>query len=108
MSGRARLGISLLLSLVAIYGAIKAWPLLSGPSITVTTLSADPVSGLTKLSGIALHTETLLLNGGTLLIDEAGNFDTTLTLPRGSGILTLSATDRFGRTTSEQKPIITP
>lgn len=106
MEGRAKLGITLLLSLVAAYGAFKAWPLLSGPRIEVSVIS-DPGTGLTTLSGKALHTETLLLNGGTLLIDEEGSFATTLTLPRGTGILTLSATDRFGRSTSEQETVIT-
>lgn len=107
MEGRSKLGITLLLALVAAYGAFKAWPLLSGPQIQVSVLSSDPTTGLTTLSGRALHTETLLLNGGTLLIDESGNFATTLTLPRGTGILTLSATDRFGRSTSEQESVIT-
>ena len=108
MPSRAPWVILALLALVVVYGAVKAWPLLSGPEIQVSDLSVDPATGLTNLSGKALHTETLTLNGGTLLIDEDGNFQTTLTLPRGSAILTLSATDRFGRNMSEQKTIITP
>ena len=60
------------------------------------------------LSGRALHTETLTLDGNTLLIDEQGRFSQMLTLPRGAIVLTLKANDRFGRSTSLSKQIVAP
>jgi len=99
--------IGILLLLVVGYGFLKAIPLISGPRIDIATLSTNP-DGLTTLSGTAVHTETLSLNGGTLLIDGNGAFSKTLTLPRGSAILTLTATDRFGRSRTTERAVVTP
>jgi len=99
--------IGILLLLVAGYGVLKAVPLISGPRIDIATLSTD-ASGLTTLSGTAVHTETLSLDGGTLLIDGNGTFSKTLTLPRGSAILTLTATDRFGRHRTTERTVVVP
>jgi hypothetical protein len=103
---------ALLLLFVALYGLVKAYPLISGPRIQyVTTIqSADPATGptFTTISGTAIHTETLTMDGVTLLINKEGSFSKTLTLPRGNGILTLTATDRFGRSQSSQESLIIP
>lgn len=96
-----------LLVLALLYGGVKAWPLVSGPYIRIDTLATDE-RGLTVLSGRAIHTETLTVNGGTLLIDREGAFEKRLTLPRGGGILTLTATDRFGRSRTVERAIVTP
>ncbi|KND50169.1 MAG: hypothetical protein AB203_04270 [Parcubacteria bacterium C7867-008] len=90
------------------YGAVKAFPLLRGPEIRVDPILVEPEHGFTTLSGHALHTETLTLDGNTLLIDEQGRFSKVLTLPRGGITITLKAKDRFGRTTSLDKEIIVP
>lgn len=103
----ARTIAAILLVLVLGYGFLKALPLLRGPYIVVSELSTDS-NGLTILSGKAVHTETLVMDGGTLLIDENGQFRTALTLPRGGAILTLTATDRFGRSRTLERPVITP
>ncbi len=99
--------IGILLTLIILYGLIKAWPLLSGPVIRIDTLTTTDI-GLTVLSGMAIHTQTLTLNGGTLLIDENGAFSKSLTLPRGDVILSLTATDRFGRETTTRRDVIIP
>lgn len=96
-----------LLLIVASYGILKALPLIKGPYIEISTLSTDE-SGLTTLSGTAVHTETLSLDGGTLLIDGEGHFQTGLMLPRGGAILRLTATDRFGRSRTLERTVITP
>jgi hypothetical protein len=97
-----------LLLIVAGYGFVKATPLLTGPEIRIDPLVATADTGFMTLSGRALHTETLTLDGGTLLIDENGHFSKTLVLPRGAAELTLRATDRFGRSKSETKTVIAP
>ena len=103
-----RLLASLVLVLVIGYGFIKAWPLLRGPEIHLSspTPSQDSSDGFITISGKALHTQALALNGGTLLIDEQGNFSTTVLLPAGGSILTLTATDRFGRSTSLRRNVL--
>lgn len=103
----ARTAAAIILTLVAGYGLTKAWPLLAGPSIRLNPEGIDETGTLT-LSGIALRTETLLLNGAILLIDEQGNFSKALTLPSGGAILSLTATDRFGRQDHETRTVIVP
>jgi len=97
----------LLLILVLGYGVVKALPLIQGPHIAISELSTDE-SGLTTLSGTAYHTEKMTMDGGTLLIDSDGKFKTNLMLPRGSAILTLTATDRFGRSRTLERAMVTP
>ncbi|HRH55800.1 MAG TPA: hypothetical protein PK609_02960 [Candidatus Paceibacterota bacterium] len=89
------------------YGAVAAWPILSGPSISLATPAAYEAlpGGLAVVEGIAHHTETLWLDGAPLLMDESGRFSTTLTLPSGGAILSLTATDRFGREITERRSL---
>lgn len=89
------------------YGAVAAWPLLAGPQIAIVSPTSDEthVDGQTRIEGRALHTETLWLNGAPLLMDEAGNFSASLTLPSGGAILSLTATDRFGREITERRSV---
>ena len=96
-----------LLLLVATYGLVKAFPLLQGPRIEIAELTTNE-TGLTVISGTAVHTETLSMNGGTLLIDSEGRFQTSLSLPRGGVILRLTATDRFGRSRTLEQTVVTP
>lgn len=98
---------ALLLTLIAGYGLFQAAPLLSGPHIRLET-AYGTLPGVITLSGRALRTETLTLNGGIVLIDEQGGFSKTLTLPSGGAILSLTATDRFGRSTHESTTVYTP
>jgi Glucodextranase, domain B len=105
--------ITFILVLVVLgYGGLKGYPLLRGPliSLAVEPQNADPYSepDFTTISGTAVHTETLLLNGSTLLIDKDGHFEKRLTLPRGGAILSLTATDRFGKSRSIERTVITP
>ncbi|MEK7080101.1 MAG: hypothetical protein AAB883_03085 [Patescibacteria group bacterium] len=86
------------------YGFFKAFPLLSGPAISIE--SPAPYSaasgGDLVLTGVAKRTETLTLNDGVLLIDSGGHFSTSLTLPQGGAILSLTARDRFGRSVTKR------
>lgn len=97
----------ILLALVLSYGLIKAVPLIRGPRITVSQLSTNQ-DGLTVISGTAVHTETLTMDGGTLLIDGDGHFSKNLMFPRGGAILKLTATDRFGRSRTLERMVLTP
>ena len=96
------------LAILAVYGLFKAAPLLAGPQIRIDPISVEAETGFMTLSGRALHTETLTLDGSTLLIDGSGRFAKELALPHGGVFLTLKATDRFGRSTSVRKEIVAP
>ena len=97
------------LCLALIYGFSKGWALLAGPRLSViTNIVASGTPGQLLVEGVATNTETLLLNGAVLLIDTNGAYATVLTLPSGGVILTLIATDRFGRSIRVQKTVVIP
>ncbi|HEY0010926.1 MAG TPA: hypothetical protein VGB97_03395 [Candidatus Paceibacterota bacterium] len=98
----------IVLILVVGYGLVKAWPLVRGPELTLEPVTQGDVPGVVSFRGRALHTETLTLNGGILLIDDRGYFEKTLTLPSGGAILSLTATDRFGRSSYERLTVLVP
>lgn len=102
--------LSLVLVLLLGYGMIEAWPLLSGPSLTVETptenFSAE--SGTLALTGRASRAVTLTVNGSPLIATENGDFTAERTLPRGVSLLTFTATDRFGRSRSLTRQIFVP
>jgi len=103
-----RYSAALLLALVVGYGLIKAWPLVRGPYIRLNSEVVGATPGVVTFSGRAHNTETLTLNGGILLIDGEGDFTKTLTLPPGGVILSLTATDRFGRSVYERRAVWAP
>jgi Glucodextranase, domain B len=100
----------LALLLVVLYGSYKAIPLLKGPSILLTSPTANQsVSQNTVLiSGVTTHTENLMLNGSLLPIDAKGRFEKTLTIASGGAILSLTATDRFGKSVSISRSVFIP
>jgi hypothetical protein len=103
----ARLFTALLLTIVVLYGLHEAWPLISGPQLSITS----PQNGesfdnnFIIISGTAIHTQGVSLDGGPLLTDQTGHFQSTLTLPSGGAILTITGSDRFGRSVTEQRTI---
>ena len=105
-----RSAIAFVLFLLLGYGALEAWPLLTGPSLAIESPSrlAYLPDGNAQIIGRASRTETLWLDGAPLLIDEKGNFATTLLLPSGGAILSLTATDRFGNEITERRTVFVP
>ncbi len=92
------------------YGGFKAWPLLSGPSLSISSPApyASLPDGYLTIAGTAKHTESLIINDGQVFIDQEGRFSKTLLMPAGGAILTLTATDRFGRSTTERRSVFIP
>lgn len=105
-----RIGIFAALLMLGGYSIVQAWPLISGPSITIDSPLPESRSldAFITISGTAHHTESLYLNGGPLLIDENGRFEKTLVLAPGGAILSLTAADRFGRSATERRQILVP
>jgi hypothetical protein len=103
-----RLAIAAVLAAVLAYGFFEARPLLLGPRITLDS----PVEGYSSpdgtvtVSGTAYRSNALTLDGAPLLMDESGRFSAVLTLPSGGAILSLTATDRFGRTRTVERDVV--
>lgn len=98
------------LLLVTLYGGYKAVPLLRGPNIVLTSPTENQVisSSTLVISGVASRTENLTLNGTLLPIDAEGHFSKTLTVPSGGAILSLTATDRFGKSVHVRRSVFIP
>lgn len=105
-----RLVLGILLVAVLLYGGMEAAPLIAGPHIKLTspTLGVVITEGVVSITGTAKRAESLELNGGRLLIEENGNFAKEITLPKGGAVLSLVATDRFGRTDNLQRAVFVP
>lgn len=105
-----RFAVGIVLVLLIGYGGFKAFPLLRGPSLSIDSPTQYTTSenGFVTVSGVAHNTEALYLDGGVLLIDPDGRFTKTLLLPSGGAILTLTATDRFGRSVTERRTVYIP
>ncbi len=105
-----KLFIGLALFALVIYGGMEALPLLRGPAVTITAPlpGATAMDGMVTVTGIASRVNSLSLNGAPLLIDEEGNFSRLIVLPRGNAILTLTASDRFGRSITKQESVYVP
>ena len=103
-------GVFLVLLVLISYGAFKAIPLVQGPQIDIYTPTENESipGGALTLSGRAIHANQMTLNGSPFLIDEQGRFTTTLFLPSGGAILTLTAYDRFGRSVSVRRSVFIP
>lgn len=103
-------GVFIVLLILLSYGAVKAIPLVQGPQIDIYTPNEHETipEGVLTLSGRAIHANQMTLNGSPFLIDEQGRFTTTLFLPSGGAILTLTAYDRFGRSVSESRSVFIP
>ncbi len=92
------------------YGAVEAYPILAGPSLTLTAPApfVTATSGLITVTGRAYRAVALTLDGAPVLPDQDGSFSSSLALPSGGSILTLTATDRFGRTITRTREVYVP
>jgi hypothetical protein len=105
-----RSAIAIVLLLLIGYGLREAWPLISGPQIALASPENGGIFdyGFITISGSAVHTQSVSLDGGPLLTDQKGHFSETVVLPPGGGIITITAADRFGRTTTMRRDVFVP
>jgi len=92
------------------YGLVKAWPLIEGPSLFIAFPQNGVAvqDGILTISGKAVRAAQLTIDGAPILHEEDGSFSTTLTLPHGGSLLTLVATDRFGKQVSATRTVFVP
>lgn len=89
------------------YGAFQARNLLEGPRIALhsPTETAHHEQMIT-VTGDTENIVALSLNGKSIFTDETGQFTEKLVLEQGYTIMTLTATDRYGRETRVSRPLI--
>jgi len=91
----------------AVYIAYQARFLLIGPQITLT--NDVPMLQNTRqitLTGNASNISRLWLNGRPIFTDRKGTFTAAVILENGYTMTTLTAEDRYGRTTTITRPFM--
>lgn len=89
------------------YGLFEARQLIAGPRIIITSPVQGSATSSTAVivAGTARNISFLTINDAAAYADEAGHFYEVLTPPPGYSIVTVAATDRFGREVREEVAI---
>lgn len=92
-----------------LYGGIKLIPYLSGPSVEIYSPEDNGTiaSSTFSVSGRVLRAKTISLQGKAINVDTEGYFNETLVSYSPYTILTLEATDKYGKTV-EKRLTLTP
>lgn len=100
------IGILVVVSLL--YGAWKAYPLVSGPTITIyNPQDGDTVASTTfELSGMASRAKEITVQGRLIPIGTDGHFTEILVATAPYTILVISATDFYGATVTKKIRVI--
>ncbi len=104
-----RYALIVVLVLLVGYGAMEARPIVLGPTLTlINPQSGGLATSTITVSGRVSRAVALSVNGAPVLPNEDGTWSDVLTLPTGSGILTVTATDRFGRSITKTRTVFVP
>jgi hypothetical protein len=101
-------GIGIVALIIIAYAIWRSLNYARGPQIEViepangASISASTV----VIHGRALRVNSLYLNGNSVSVDQQGNFNETIIVFPGLNILTLSASDQFGRKTGKELQIV--
>mgnify|MGYP000868666436 CR=1 FL=1 len=92
-----------LVCIALFYGLYRAYPLLAGPSITITSpYDGEVVASTTfQVTGTAKRARVITLQGRPITIDTAGAFSETLVSSLPYTILVVTATDSYGKTVTK-------
>jgi len=100
-----------LLGLVILsYASYQSQNLIKGPVITIT----EPQNGLSfsqsliEIDGKTTNVTTIDLDGRPIFVDEKGNFKEKYLLSPGYNIITITASDKFGRSAQKTLELIYP
>jgi hypothetical protein len=100
--------VATLLLIALIYGGLKAYPLLRGPSIVIySPHDGDSVASTTfEVSGVVGRVRELTIQGRPVPIDTEGRFREILVAMSPYTILTVTATDFYGKTVTRVLRVI--
>lgn len=90
------------------YAIWRSFAYARGPVINVfQPISGSTVSSTTmEIVGRADRVSSLTLDGNPISIDEAGNFSETIAVFAGTNMITLDATDQFGRSVEKMIEVV--
>lgn len=92
-----------LVAIALLYGLYRGYPLLAGPTITVTSpFDGETVASTTfQVTGKVKRAKVITLQGRPITIDVEGSFNETLVSSTPYTILILTATDSYGKTVTK-------
>ncbi len=81
------------------YGLFEARRIIEGPTITIVSPKNGSATStaLLVITGTAYNISFLTINDKPAYTDQAGNFALTISPPNGYTVVSVAATDRFGR-----------
>ena len=90
------------------YGIYRFYPYIHGVELSVNNIhTGDTITTPTlTLEGTAPRAHSLEINNSPISIDKKGNFSEPIILPDGYNIVTVSAKDAFGKTSTEVYHIV--
>ncbi|MEX1087335.1 MAG: hypothetical protein WEC58_02305 [Candidatus Paceibacterota bacterium] len=99
---------ALVVCLLVGYGLFQARDLISGPNVSIQhpQNGATVRTTLVNVEGITSNISAISLNDRTIYINEEGQFEEPVVLAQGYNVITIEATDRFGRTTTDTVEIV--
>lgn len=90
-----------------VYAGFQMHNLVTGPEISLTSeLPSGTDQARLTLTGHAQRAQHLWINGSAITLDVEQNFSLPLLLLPGYNVLTIEATDRFGKTTEKTLEIV--
>ncbi|MEX1028073.1 MAG: hypothetical protein WD049_08740 [Candidatus Paceibacterota bacterium] len=98
----------IVLCLLAGYGAFQARHMISGPVVAIQSPhnGATIHTSLVTIEGTTANISAIRLNDRAIYINEQGAFEEPVVLARGYNVITISATDRFGREVTDTVEVV--
>ena len=100
--------ISVITVLIIAYAIWRSLNYVRGPHIEIfaPTNGSTITTSSTIVHGQTARAENLTLNGRQIIVDQKGDFSETVALFPGQNILTLVATDQFGRNATTEIQLV--
>jgi hypothetical protein len=93
---RASLSVFLFVT-IGVYTFVQMREIFYGVNIKANINTYSENTGVSQISGFAKNAVHFAINGREIYIDKDGSFTDSVALPSGFSIITLTATDQFGK-----------
>lgn len=100
--------IGLVISALGAYGLFQARTLLEGPQVAIQypTDGSTVQQSLVELEGSTENITSIEVNDRTIHVNRKGQFTEPVVLSQGYNVITIEATDRFGRSTTDRLEVV--
>lgn len=98
----------IIITALAAYGLFQSRTLLEGPQIAINYPhdGATLRDSMVHVKGSTENISAISVNGRTIHVTENGVFQEPIVLSQGYNVVTIRATDRFGRSTTDRLELV--